>query len=78
VYANYFMLDNARRHNINNISEGSLSNLILKTFFTFQHVDFIFSVIVYEHLSVMEDDVELNKPTFLAKIIILVSYNGKL
>ena len=33
VYANYFMLDNARRHNINNISEGSLSNLILKSFF---------------------------------------------
>jgi hypothetical protein len=52
-------------------------SLILKSLCTFHH-DFIFSVIVYEHLSELEDDFELNKPSFLEKIIIFVSYNGKL
>jgi hypothetical protein len=62
---------------LDDIWEGSLSNLILKSFCAFHH-DFIFSAIVYELLSVLEDDFDLNKPTFLAKIIILVSYSGKL
>jgi hypothetical protein len=42
------------------------------------HIFLVFSVIVYEYSSALEDDCELNKPTFLANIIILVSYNGKL